>query len=540
MNIKHLIPVIATLLMMTVPAMGQPQQGDSLLWWNFAYERDSDPWLMSPNASALTRLGDIHLSEAEAGVGWADGGMVNYHQPARLLQADATVESLYRLSSRTVVYGRMRYDNLTGHDMAGSAFLNPSNKPFDIVEDSLTNLGKKHSDTYQLTGALGVNLHHGVAVGARLDYMAANYAKYKDLRHKNSLMNLMATAGVYVPIGKAFQLGGHFLYRRDTESLQFSTYGKTDKTYKSLIDYGAFIGEVEQFGVERFTDANREMPLFDEYLGGGMQMELRLAQGLAWYNAMGISNRDGYYGSKSPYSSQLTHHESTMYDFSSRLTFRQASVQHVLDFTMCVENLVNYEENFREKKNDAGSNYHEYYDPVKTANKVWMNGEASYAMHLGMHGSTPVTTVKGGVQFFQRKLTAYDYPYFRRQKIGRQEAFLMVCHNLSLGKGMMSLMAEGRYSKGYGKPFEDGTMALPSDKQVPPPQMETYLYREYEYLTAPQYSILLSMRHAWMMPYWNVAAYAKATICHHKGNGAIDHLTGRDHTLLRLSIGCVF
>ena len=528
------------MLAMTMPAEGQSQRGDSLLWRNFAYERDNDPWLMSPNASALTRLGDIHLSEAEAGLEWADGGLVNYDQPVRSLQADATVESLYRLSSRTVVYGRMRYGNLTGHDMAGSAFLDPSNKPFDIVEDSLTNLGKKHSDTYQLTGALGVNLHHGIAIGARLDYTAANYAKYKDLRHKNSLMNLVATAGAYVPIGKAFQIGGHFLYRRNTESLQFSTYGKTDKTYKSLIDYGAFIGEVEQYGVERFTDANRELPLFDEYLGGGMQMELRLAPGLTWYNAVGISSREGYYGCKSPYSAQLTHHESTIHDISSRLTFRQASVQHVLDFTMRVENLVNYEENYCEKKNEAGSNYYEYYAPVKTANKVWVDGEACYTLHLGMHGSPPITTIKGGVHFFQRKLTAYDYPYFRRQKIGREEAFLMASHNLPLGKGLMSLTAEGRFSKGHGKPFDDGTMATPSDKQVPPPQMETYLYREYEYLTVPQYSVLLSMRYAWMLPTTNATAYAKVNACHRKGNGAIDYLTGRDHTVVRLAVGCVF
>ena len=418
-------------MVMTVPANGQSQHEDSLLWRDLAFVRDGDPWLVSPNASALTRLGETRLSEAETGVGWANGGLVNYYLPPRSLHADVTVESLYRLSSRTVVYGRMRYDNQTGHEMAGSAFLNPSDKPFDIVEDSLTNLGKKHSDTYQLTGALGVDLHHGVALGARLDYTAANYAKYKDLRHKNSLMDLVATAGAYVPIGNSMFLGGHFFYRRNTESLQFSTYGKTDKTYKSLIDYGAFIGEVEQFGVERFTDANRELPLFDEYLGGGLQMELRLSPGLTWYNSLSLSRREGYYGHKSPYTTQLSHHESKIHELSSRLTFRQARVHHSLDFTMRLENLTNYEENYRELKNDAGSTYYEYYDPMKTANKVWVNGIVSYTLHLGVHGQMPTTTVKSGLEFMQRKQTAYDYPYLRRQKIGREEAFISARHNMS-------------------------------------------------------------------------------------------------------------
>ena len=83
-------------------------------------------------------------------------------------------------------------------------------------------------------------------------------------------------------------------------------------------------------------------------------------------------------------------------------------------------------------------------------------------------------------------------------------------------------------------------MATPSDKQVAPPQMETYLYREYEYLTAPQYSILLMMRYARVLPSTSVSAYAQVSACHRKGNGTTDHLTGRDHTALRIAVGCVF
>ena len=72
-----------------------------------------------------------------------------------------------------MAYGAVSYDNWTGRDMAGSAFLQ-QRLPFDIIEETDTNIGRKHRDTYQLTGAVGVDLWKGLSVGARLDYTAAN------------------------------------------------------------------------------------------------------------------------------------------------------------------------------------------------------------------------------------------------------------------------------------------------------------------------------------------------------------------------------
>jgi hypothetical protein len=79
--------------------------------------------------------------------------------------------------------------------MTGSVFLQ-DRLPFDIMEDSLTNKGHKHCDRYHLTGGFSYSLSPAVALGLKADYTAANYAKYKDLRHKNKLMNLDVTIGL--------------------------------------------------------------------------------------------------------------------------------------------------------------------------------------------------------------------------------------------------------------------------------------------------------------------------------------------------------
>lgn len=119
---------------------------------------------------------------------------------------------------------------------------------------------------------MGVDLKV-LSLGARVDYTAANYAKYKDLRHKNKLMDLSATAGLTVPVASWLTVGADYRYHRSNESVTFGVYGKNDKVYKSLISYAAFMGRVEQFGNSGYTDKSREMPLFDEGHGAGVQTQ---------------------------------------------------------------------------------------------------------------------------------------------------------------------------------------------------------------------------------------------------------------------------
>ena len=131
--------------------------------------------------------------------------------------------------------------------MSGSAFAQTSRLPFDIVEDSLTHAGTKHRDTYQLVGALSWDFYKGLSLGAKFDFTAANIAKYKDLRHKTKLMDMTVSAGVYVPL-HAVSIGLNYAYRRNTQSLAFSTYATSAQDYVSYINYGPWIGTLEQFG----------------------------------------------------------------------------------------------------------------------------------------------------------------------------------------------------------------------------------------------------------------------------------------------------
>ncbi len=517
-------------------------QTDSLLHKDFQYLRQSDAWLTGQNAAALTRLGNMRLSDGRIILTSGKGGFVNYNEAPVMLSVDAGIESFYRLNSRMVLYGHMSYGNRQGRRMAGSAFVNPSRMPFGIVEDSLTNVGNKRLNTYRLVGAVGGDLYRGVAVGVKIDYTAADYAKYKDLRHKNSLLDMTVTAGVYVPLGSVLQLGTNFFYRRNTESLDFSIYGNADKVYKSFIDYGAFVGKIETFGESGYTDKNREMPFFSEYVGLGVQLGVNISPRLTLYQDFSYQLREGYYGKKSSYTISYNQHDSRLYALDSRITFRpDEKHSHSLGLSVDIENLRNFSNSYRIRKEETTSAYYyEYYAPVKLSNKLWTNMSVSYDGHFGMRGLTPTWSWHAGVNLRRREQKSYVYPYYRLQDLTTTQGYVQGERNLFFRKSLLTLTLGFSYGKGSGKPFEDGTFVKPSDKQNPPPVMETYLYREYTYLTAPQYTVNTAVKYAFVFPRTCLKTYIKGDFQHRRCNESNEWMEGRGRTTLQLSVGCTF
>ena len=514
---------------------------DSLLLRDYRFTKQADPWLTSRNAAGLVRFACENMAEAELSLTREKGSLTNFDGSPDVWQADAAIESFYRFSQRTVLYGSMSHQSFTGKDMGGSAFTpHMAHRPFDIVEDSLTNHGEKHMDTYHLVGGFGCSLTDRIAVGARLDYTAANYAKYKDLRHQNKLMDLKASAGVYLPLLSWLSIGGNYTYRRQTESVTFGTYGTTDKVYKSLVDYGNFMGHIEQFGTEGFTDKSREMPLVNEYHGGSMQLQLDLDAHTQFYNEFSYARRKGYYGRKSPYTITYTEHQSDGYQYAARLSHQEKSTIYMIDFALNLENLENDANTYRELQNEAHASYYEYYTPTKMGNKLWADYSLTYTIHLGVKNSLPTWTLQAGSRWMDRRQTAYAYPYYHQQDIHSNELFANVAYNLLSRHGLWSFSAHGSFLHGNGVPFEELTYQTPSDKQAAPATMQAYLYREYQYLTAAQYSVGGQVKYAFIIPNTRVKAHARLSLSHRKANEKTALYSGNDRTTACFAIGCSF
>lgn len=532
-------PALFACFLVSLTMTGQQKDTSHYVFRDFPLIKHAHPWLTSVNPAGLSTYQNRSISVGEVGWSYGRGDFVDYYQSHRTMKAGAQVESFYRLNHRCSLYGSMSYANRSEYDMAGSAFIDPTRNPFDIIEDSLTNLGKKHLDAYNLIGAFGIDLHRGVSLGAKVDYTTANYAKYKDLRHKSNYLNLTFHSGITVPLGKHFTLGGGYMYRRNIESLIFSTYVQIVKPYKSLVAYAAHTGQIEQFGNYGFTDKTRHQPLFNEYQGGNFQIEAHSGN-IAFFNEMEISRRKGFYGKDSPYSIIYTSHRSRLYNYSGILTFSGAKSLHRFAFHMNIENLENKKNTYKELHNENKSSYYKYYDPIKTANKVWIDCHLNYTAYLGIDGELPVWTLNAGADMLNRKQTAYLFPFYRRQDLRNIEPFVRAERNILFKKSMLSVAVGASCRKGWGEVFQDFHFSTPSDKQKGVDTMEPYLYREYSVLTSPQYSLRATLKYSFIIPHAHFPIYLKAAFDYRHAAKPSAEMSHDHRTNIRICAGCVF
>ena len=484
---------------------------DSLLLRDYRYVQQSSPWFTQRNAAALALYNSRNIAEADLSLSHASGSLTGFSGSPSLTTLQVAIESFYRISPRAVVFGGIGYNNLSGDDMTGSVFLQ-DRLPFDIVEDSLTNKGHKHCDSYHLTGGFSYSLSPALALGLKADYTAANYAKYKDLRHKNKLMNLDVTVGLMSTLNchlSTINLGLDYTYHRRTESLEFATYGKNDKVYKSLIDYGAMMGIIEQFGNEGYTDKTNEMPLFEDGHSGGLRVSFSRGA-FTIFNALTFSHHTGYYGRKSQYTITYTDHGRDIFTEHVRLCYDISTSRYGLDIRYQNEKVKNRSNTYRGLVNENGATHYEYYDAVESGDKGWRNLDIDYTMHLGVRHELPTWTITAGYHWQQRDITAYLYPYYRQQQLRTNEWTASIVRNVILRKGVWNISLHGGYQKGTGDVYRDGTFVTPSDKQPQPATMSAFLYQDYQYLTAPQYHVGAQLKYTFLFPGTRLCTHVRA------------------------------
>ena len=546
-NIQHLKYRLALLAVLTLSASAQetlPTQTtatntDSVLLRNYDYVRQQDAWMQTDNAAALTRFQTANIATAHIAGGYEGGSWHGYSEAKNVVELNAGVEALHRLSSRTVVYGAMNYDNFSGSDMTGSVFIDPSRKPFDICEYSADNAGDKHRDTYHLTGAVGTDVWRGYAVGARIDYTSANYAKYKDLRHQNKLMDLRVSAGAYAPLTAWLHVGAHYAYHRNTESVSFSVNGKNEVVYKSLINYGAYFGAVEQFGNDGYTDQAREMPLFEDGHGFGVQAAGYPCSSLALLATYSYADGSGYYGRKSPYTVTYTQHDRRQHLSTLALVYQGATDRHRLDVGYAIEKLSGRAETVRGQKNEAGATYYEYYDPVEMADKQWRDVSVGYTADLQVRGETPTWQLSAGYVWHQGKQAAYLYPFYRHQLIHVSRVSGGVSRHLFLNKGILTFSVGVAHQQGHGYPCSDYTFITPDEQQEDPATMTAALQHDYAFLTARQWHFNGGVQYAFIFPGTRLKSHAALAV-EHRTARATDAFDGGHRTRATLTVGCTF
>ena len=393
--------------LLCLPAMAQ-RDYELTLWRN--------PWLKSGNAAALTTYNDSTIAHATLCYmhddgrrqTLSDGFAQTLSNGKRQERYGADVQSVFRLSPHIVTYGRAAYQSINVTQATGSMlFPTAQLMPFDLVEDDDSNAGDKRMERFNIDGAIGVQLTRHMALGAQLNYATGTYAKHRDLRHSNTLMDLDARLNAFLQLPHNSGVGLGLLYRRRTETMRFKTYGTTDRIYTTLVDYANGQGERETFGTEGFTDSKNELPLLSEYVGVTAQGAYNRLFATATY-----AHRTGYYGRKSQYSASHARHQGDVVALQVRYDVaRQPQRLLWMDVQMTTERLTTERENYRRTTatNGTAASYYEYFEPTKMADKAQTDGSLNVNAYWKPATDIFLWHMAGGIGYWVRRQTAYVF-----------------------------------------------------------------------------------------------------------------------------------
>lgn len=497
-------------------------------------------WLTSDNASGLTVLpASARISEVGLYGELVSGDLSNYNETKSGYKWGLKGLSYYPISERVVVWGEVDYSNFSGSEMTGSYFIDPTQTPFDLVEFSEDNPGNKHLENYHLAGAVGANLTRRLSGGFKMDYTAANYAKRKDLRHTNSLMDMTLSMGLSYRLSERFTIGANYTYRRRNESLLLSMYGTTDKLYYTLVDYGAFFGKRELFSDTGYTKDNETKPLFDSYHGGSLQFSLRIGNHLEWFNEVGYRNRTGFYGDDSPSTVVYSNHSGEQLAYNGQLVYFGVHNTHTLRVIAEYRNVENRENIYDFRNDEVGISYYAYLGAVEVGARTEQTISLQYTGQLGIEQGVPLWRIDIGSAYNHRTQKAVNYPDYRKQDIAWWKLNTSLERNFSLGRNLFTSGVVLGYQAGSGDSCEDGKYSNSNNAETLTYTLDRLLMRDYEYHTATRIQIGANVRYSHCIGQKGIRGYVEMNYNFNKAINS-SYLGNAMRHIVSLQIGCNF
>lgn len=470
------------------------QNRDTTSWQRFEEIARWDAWLQSDNAAGLVMLPPLRMSWIALSAVGEKGSLRDDSDAEGSVRIGAGAGSCLRAGNRTTLCGGVQYDRFSGQGMSGSYFIDPQQTPFDLVEYTTDNPGRKQLERYRLTGAAGYALNRRFAAGIRCDYATANYAKRKDLRHINSLLDLEIRPALLVRIGPHFALGVNYAYRRRVESLLLQVYGKTDRVYESLLDYGARFGKREVFGENGYTKENEAKPLFDRYHGGALQFDWRPHRGVSLFGQVAFRTRKGYYGRPSPSTIVYSNHSGSEISCVGQLVCEAGPHRHLLRLELERREVANRENIYTYQNEELGRSYIRYLGEADVGNRTRQSATLLYTGQFGVKRELPVwqVTLDGRVE--QRQILAVNYPDYRRQQLTWWHLRAEGLRHLLRGRNLWSCSLGGGYGAGAGAPCTEGSYDDSGRSETLTRRLDERLLREHEFLTARRIELSLGLQ----------------------------------------------
>lgn len=517
----------ACLLAASFPAAGQDGVRD------FRQVIENAPGLFLSNPAFLDAIqGQIALVTLDARKD--NGGVIPLTESADSYRAGASAEAYKRISGKLSFHGKLDWHYSSGKDMGGQILMDPSYNPVNFLESTEETMGRKHRESYTLEGGLSYNFGKRWAIGVKLDYQAADQTKVKDPRFSNIWMDIRLHSGVSFRPSEKWLFGLSFQYRNTLEQVKGGVYGTTDRQYFVATDKGAFLGTVSQLdGDYNAIPVSSFRPMFNRFWGGSIQavMNGKFASEL-WMLA-----RNGYYGRKSSTTATFFEFNGFQIGYKSKLLIPGANQLHKLNWSIGMEMLTNRENKFRYVTPAGMNTIVEYLGQDIVLKRTQARARIAYVWEKGLDGFLPSFILGASMESQLQSQQANLFPYTRAQRVLSAKADVYATKNLRAGTSLFTLEIHLLGEGGGGTPLED--QVDPSATSSSIKSFDSYLYRQYEYETAPRAGVRIAFRWTFLsggklVPYIQMADEYLHLVSHP------EYLKGSGRNSALLSIGCNF
>lgn len=510
------------------------QQADTSLV-NMEYIGNLNIWLQGSNAAGLNYTPVDKISTARVFFEKSNGTFKNYFQSDNSLNIGAETESFYKLNKNVFLYGKLVYENFKGKNMQGSALINPYSNPLGFEENTDTLSGTKKLESYSLTGALSAKVAPRFILGGNVDYNVADYAKVRDLRHVNNLLNMNVSVGLAYLVSKRLDLGLSYSYTRRIEGLKFEIDGNTDRQYLVFINYGNFYGRNELFGESGYTKEKR--PIVNNTNKVALQLNYNINSMVSVFNEFTVSGRKGYFGNKGTASVIFTDHNATQYAYSGVVKVKRQSNLHLIKLKGSFEQLESMENLYNKTTTPGRPDLIVYFGQNKLLDQQIATANLGYTGYFKVNALNPLWIINAWMALTYRYQKSAVFPFYRKQDLNSYVVHSSISRNFFVNRNVFSFSLGLGYGAGSGKMNEDGLYQAPSESQNTPASRNSYLQQEFAFLTQSRLQIDPALQYTRSIKYGK-AIYIKGAAYFTKASNS--QFLGNSYQTGSVSVGCFF
>lgn len=470
-----------------------------------------NPWNASVNAAGI-RQDSLTHSYAEAYFTKENGGMIDHSASDNSWNAGVRTESIRHLQ-RISFAGGFNYDYFDGRNMCGSIFTVPGFYPVDILEFTP---GRKIRESYNFRAALSAELSDRWLAGLNASFDARNYAKRKDLRHKNTRLDFEFSPGIMYRAGK-FAVGAAYIVGVDNEKIEAEEIGSTPESYMAFFDRGLRYGSLqlwESNDLHLTTSGVTGFPVRESTQGAALQLQY----GPLFVDAA-YRYRQGHTGEGGTIWHEFDSHGVTANAVLSLGTFQNRHfVRAGVDWQMLDnrENIITYE-----NINGVTTPFIHGSTPIFGRRNLDLNGEYEWM--------TDRMDWRVGLTFTQlNRESTLMYPCTREQKLH----YTMVWTSLLYRFGKWEVSFAADFRKGGFRELESQGDAPATPGEYPTQLTEYYNY-DNEYLTASRIGAGAGVRR-------NIHRFYVDLSARYEHGFDLSYVAQPNRVAATLSIGCNF